>query len=53
LITKTETKQGLNVIVRLNLEKYEIGIKTPKSKVDYLRVSPDLRSPSLIYRIAA
>ncbi len=53
LIAKTKTKQGLNVIVRLNLEKYEIGIRTPKSEVDYLRVNPDPRSPSLIYRIAA
>ena len=53
LIAKTVTKQGLNVIVRLNLEKYETGIKTPKAEVDYQRISPDPRSPSLIYRIAA
>ena len=53
LIAKTKTKQGLNVIVRLNLGEYSIGIKTPKEQVDYRKVNFDPRSPLLIYRIAA
>jgi len=53
LIAKTSTKEGLKVIVRLNLKKYRTGIKTPKEEVDYRRISFDRQSPKLCYRIAA
>lgn len=53
LIAKTKTNEGLNVIVRLNLKNYCIGIKTPKEQVDYQRIAFDPRSPKLCYRVAA
>ena len=53
LIEKTSTKNGLEVVVRLNLEDYEIGIKTDKSEVDFDRIQFNQKIPSLSYRIAA
>jgi len=53
LISKTTTKTGLKVIVRLNLKKYPIGIKTSKDEVDYSRIQFNKSIPDLSYRIAA
>ena len=53
LIAKTKTKEGLKVIVRLNLKKYCIGIRTPKEEVDYEKISFNPESPKLCCRIAA
>lgn len=53
LFSKTKTKEGLKVEVRLNLKNYPIGIKTPKEDVDYDRIQFNQFIPKLSYRIAA
>ena len=53
LISKTKTKTGLKVFVRLNLGDYPIGIKTDKSDIDFERIQFNERIPKLYYRIAA
>ena len=53
LISKTTTKSGLKVIVRLNLNNYPIGLKTSKDEVDYSRIQFNKSIPDLSYRIAA
>lgn len=53
LICKTKTKEGLKVFVRLNLKKYPIGIKTPKSDIDFNRISFNSDIPQFSYRIVA
>lgn len=53
LIEKTSTKNGLKVIVRLNLKVYLTGINTSESEVDYKRIQRHPIIPDLNYRIAA
>ena len=53
LIEKTSTTKGLRVIVRINLTKYNTGIKTDKSEVDHNRIQRHPTIPELNYRIAA
>lgn len=53
LISKTTTKTGLKVFVRLHLKKYAIGIKTDEKEVDYSRIQFNKFVPELSYRIAA
>lgn len=50
-IEQTSTKTGLTVVVRLNLKKYEIGIKIDKSQLDEKRISHHPIIPELNYRI--
>lgn len=53
LFSKTKTKTGLKVFVRLNFKKYSIGLKTSKEEVDYSRIQFNNTIPDLSYRIAA
>lgn len=53
LMGKTTTKTGLNVVVRLNLKEYAIGLKTSKDEVDSHRIQFNKTLPDLSYRIAA
>lgn len=52
-IEKTKTKTGLKVIVRLNLKKYQTGIKTTKDEVDENKIQFGKIIPKLNYRISA
>ncbi len=53
LINKTKTKTGLKVVARLNQKRYNTGIKTPKSEIDYNRIQFHPQLPVLSYRICA
>ena len=53
LIKQTSTKQGLSVIVRLNINEYKTGIKIDKNEIDYTRISFHEKIPELNYEIAA
>lgn len=53
LIEKTTTLQGLKVVVRINLQEYQTGIKTTKQEVDEKRIQRHPTIPELSYRIAA
>ena len=53
LCEKTNTKNGLTVVVRLNLKEYLIGNKANKDDIDLKRISFDKNIPSLNYRIYA
>lgn len=50
-IGQTATGTGLTVVVRLNLNRYETGIKTDKSEVDPKRILYHPAIPELNYRI--
>ena len=52
LIEKTTTKTGLKVIARIVDKEYQIGSKTPKSDVDFSRITFNLTVPKLSYKIA-
>ena len=51
LMEQTATKTGLTVIVRLNLEKYEIGLKIDKNKIDIKKIKRHDKIPELNYKI--
>ena len=53
LFSKTTTKNGLKVIVRLNFKEYKIGIKTSADEVDYHKIQFNKVVPHLSYRIVA
>lgn len=53
LISKTNTKAGLRVVVRLNLMEYKTGIKTNKAEIDFSRIQFNQELPELSYRIVA
>jgi len=53
LISRTKTDTGLKVHVRLNLKKYETGIKTKREDVEYDRIQFNKKVPHLSYRITA
>ena len=53
LINKTKTKTGLKIVARLNQKRYNTGIKTPKSEIDYNRIQFHPQLPVLSYRICA
>lgn len=52
VFSKTKTDTGLKVKVRLNLKKYQKGIKTKKEEVDFDRIQFNQIIPKLSYRIA-
>lgn len=51
LIEQTSTKTGLTVVVRLNLNVYEKGIKIDKAEIDPKRIRYHPVIPDLNYRI--
>ena len=51
LVEQTSTKTGLTVVVRLNLKKYQKGIKIDKIKTDEKRIAYHPTIPELNYRI--
>jgi hypothetical protein len=53
LIEQTQTKTGLTVVVRLNLNKYEIGAKIDKGLIDDKRILRHPQIPELNYKICA
>jgi hypothetical protein len=53
LIEKTTTTKGLKVFVRLLDKEYNIGSKTSKQDVDYLRIKTNPIVPNLSYTIVA
>ena len=53
LISKTKTKTGLKVFVRLNLGDYPIGIRTNEAELDFRRIQFNEQIPKFSYRIAA
>jgi len=53
IIEQTSTKQGLSVIVRLNLKNYPIGVKMNKTELDEKRIQHHPVIPELNYRICA
>jgi hypothetical protein len=50
-IEATSTQTGLTVIVRLNLQEYQKGIKVDKKIKDHKRIKYHLKIPDLNYRI--
>jgi hypothetical protein len=50
-IGQTATGTGLTVVVRLNLNRYETGIKTDKSELDPKRILYHPAISELNYRI--
>jgi len=53
LFNNTTTQNGLKVYARLNLKKYQIGLKTTKQELDFNRIDFNNQIPKLSYRIAA
>lgn len=53
LISKTSTKTGLTVVVRINLGLYQTGLKTKPDEVDPKRIQYHPNIPQLNYRILA
>lgn len=53
LISKTSTKTGLKVHVRLNLKNYPTGIKTHRNEVDFQRIQFNQKISKFSYRIAS
>ena len=51
LIEKTSTDTGLTVVVRLNLNEYQTGIKVDKNQLDKKRIRYHTNIPELKYRI--
>ncbi len=51
LIEQTSTTTGLTVVVRLNIKKYETGIKVSKESIDQKRIQLHQQLPDLNYRI--
>lgn len=51
LIAQTSTATGLTVVVRLNLQEYQTGIKVDKSRIDKNRILYHPKIPELNYRI--
>lgn len=51
LIEQTSTKTGLTVVARLNLKKYETGIKIDKALIDENRIIRHPKIPELCYKI--
>jgi hypothetical protein len=51
LIEQTSTKTGLTVVVRLNLQQYQGGIKTDKAEIDEKRITFHPVIAELNYRI--
>ncbi|MEM6699629.1 MAG: ISAzo13 family transposase [Bacteroidota bacterium] len=51
-IQNTSTETRLQVVVRLNLRQYNIGVKTIKEHVDYHRIYYYSKLPNLNYKIA-
>ena len=50
-IEQTSTKTGLTVVVRLNLKKYEKGIKIDKTALNEKRIAHHPVIPELNYRL--
>lgn len=51
LIAQTSTATGLTVVVRLNLQEYQTGIKVDKSSIDSKRILYHPKIPELNYRL--
>lgn len=49
----TQTKNGLSVVVKLNLKEYQTGLKTTREQVDYSRIQLAEKIPKLNYRISS
>ena len=51
LMQHTSTKNGLTVVVRLNLKEYQKGLKIDKTELDQKRIACHPEIPELNYRI--
>jgi hypothetical protein len=51
LIGNTSTKEGLTVVVRLNLKEYQRGVKIDKSELEKIRIYRHKKIPDLSYKI--